>query len=139
MKKLKVGDLMTQDVESVSATDSARVAYDLMDEKHIRHLPVLNDDEVVGLLSERDLLRNALNNTAELPLSAQREYLEGLSIEEIMTSVPYTVEPDTDLQEAGRMLLEYKFSCLPVTEGNTLVGIITESDFVRHLVGMLEE
>lgn len=140
MKKLKVGDLMTQEVLSLSATDSALVAYDLMDEKHIRHLPVVDEDgEVLGLLSERDLLRNALNNTAELPLSAQREYLEGLRIEEIMTSVPYTVEPDTDLQEAGRMLLEYKFSCLPVTEGNTLVGILTESDFVRYLSGTLEE
>jgi CBS domain-containing protein len=133
--KLTVGDLMTSKVVSLLESDSALAAYDLMDEKHIRHIPIVDDDgAVVGLLSERDLLRNALINTAELPVSAQREYLRGVRLEEIMTSVPQTVEADTGIAEAGRMLLEYKFSCLPVVDGDTLVGIITESDFVRFLV-----
>ena len=134
-RKLKVRDLMTEEVRSLSMEDTALVAWDLMEEKHIRHVPVVDDDgEVVGLLSERDLLRNALAGAAELPVSAQRDYLRSIRIEQIMTSVPYTVEPESDLAEAGRMLLEFKISCLPVVEGETLVGIITESDFVRRLV-----
>jgi CBS domain-containing membrane protein len=138
-KKLKVRDLMTEEVRSLSTEDSALVAWDLMDEKRIRHVPVVDDaGEVVGLLSERDLLRNALAGATELPVSAQRDYLRGIRIEEIMTSVPYTVEPESDLAEAGRMLLEFKISCLPVVEGDTLVGIVTESDFVRRLVEMSE-
>jgi CBS domain-containing protein len=138
-KKLKVRDLMTEEVLSLSTGDSALAAWDLMDEKHIRHVPVIDrDGDVVGLLSERDILKNALAGASELPVSAQRQYLRGTSIEEIMTSVPYTVEPESDLAEAGRMLLEFKISCLPVVEGGTLVGIITEADFVRHLVEMTE-
>jgi CBS domain-containing membrane protein len=134
MKKLKVRDLMTEKVHALSVNDSALAAYDLMDEKHIRHLPIVDDEEeVVGLLSERDLLRHALANTADLPVSEKRRFLKELKIEELMSSTPYTVEPDTDLGEAGRMLLEYKFSCLPVAEGGRLVGILTESDFVRHI------
>ena len=133
--KLKVRDLMTEQVRSLSTEDTALVAWDLMDDKHIRHVPVVDGDgEVVGLLSERDILRNALAGASDLPVSAQRDYLRGIRIEEIMTSVPYTVEPEGELAEAGRMMLEFKISCLPVVEGSTLVGIITESDFVRHLV-----
>jgi acetoin utilization protein AcuB len=134
-KKLKVRDLMTEEVRSLSTADTALVAWDLMDDKHIRHLPVIDEDgEVVGLVSERDILRNALAGATELPVSAQRDYLRTIRVEEIMTSVPYTVEPESDLAEAGRMMLEFKISCLPVVEGSTLVGIITESDFVRRLV-----
>jgi predicted transcriptional regulator len=136
--KLKVRDLMTEEVSALSTEDTALVAWDLMEEKHIRHVPVVEDGVVVGLLSERDLLRNALAGAVELPVSAQRDYLRGIRIEEIMTSVPYTVEPESELAEAGRMLLEFKISCLPVVEGETLVGIITESDFVRRLVEMGE-
>ncbi len=134
-KKLKVRDLMTESVRALSATDTALAAWDLMDEMHFRHVPVVDEvGDVVGLLSERDLLRNALAGASELPVSAQREYLRGVRIEEIMTVVPCTVEPETDLSDAGRMMLENKFSCLPVVGGEELVGIITESDFVRHLV-----
>ena len=134
-KKLKVRDLMTEEVRSLSTEDTALVAWDLMDDKHIRHVPVVDEEgEVVGLLSERDLLRNALAGATDLPVSAQRDYLRGIRIEEIMTSVPYTVEPESELAEAGRMMLEFKISCLPVVEGSSLVGIITESDFVRRLV-----
>jgi CBS domain-containing membrane protein len=134
-KKLKVGDLMTEAVISLTLEDTALAAWDLMSERHIRHLPVVGGEgEVVGLVSERDLLRNAMAGAAELPVSAQRDYLGDIRLEEIMTSVPYTVERDTDLAEAGRMMLEQKFSCLPVVEGEALAGIITESDFVRYLV-----
>ena len=129
--KLKVRDLMTENVYTLSPDDSALAAYDLMDEKHIRHVPIVDDGDLVGLLSERDLLRYALSNPQELPISAQRELLKGLRLAELMTSVPYTVEPDTDVAEAGRLLLEFKFSSLPVVEGGALVGILTESDFVR--------
>ena len=134
-KKLKVRDLMTEEVQSLSTEDTAMAAWDLMDAKRIRHVPVVDDfGEVVGLLSERDLLRYALAGASDLPVSAQRDYLRAIRLEEIMTSVPYTVEPESDLAEAGRMMLEFKISCLPVVEGAALVGIITESDFVRRLV-----
>ncbi len=139
MKTLKVRDLMTEDVQSLSTKDTALAAWDLMDDKHIRHVPVVDETgDVVGLLSDRDLLKNALAGASEMTMSMQRNYLRGTRIDEIMTSVPYTVEPDSDLAEAGRMLLEFKISCLPVVEGGALVGIITESDFVRRLVEMTE-
>ena len=133
VKKLEVRDIMTEGVKSLSKRDSALTAYDMMDEGHFRHIPIVDGDEVVGLLSERDLLRHALSNTAELPLSAQRDYLENIQIEELMTIIPQTVEPETHASEAGSIMLEYKISCLPVVENQRLVGIVTESDFVRYL------
>jgi CBS domain-containing membrane protein len=55
-------------------------------------------------------------------------------VAEIMTVVPETADPEMLVEEAGQLLLEYKFGCLPVVEGTKLVGILTEADFVRHVV-----
>ena len=132
MKNLTVRDLMTEDLLTVKEHDTARALFDLMGEAHVRHLPVLSrDGELVGLVSHRDLLRGTFSETAGLPVSNQRARLEKISVESIMVHEPETVEPDQSLAEAASIMLENKFGCLPVIEGDRLAGILTESDFVR--------
>lgn len=129
---------MSENVATVQEDDDLSTLYDLMDARRIRHVPVLEENgEVVGIVSQRDLLRGALGDAGGLPMSAQRDLLRSASVAEIMVSEPMTVEPDTTLKEAGETLLEYKLGCLPVVEGDRLVGIITESDFVRFTVEQL--
>lgn len=135
MTTLTVSDLMTDKVQRLNAKDTALEAYDLMTEKHFRHLPIVDpDNNLVGLVTERDLLRHALAQMGDLPVSEQRRYLEQIEIGEVMTSEPEHVAPDDDLETAGRMLLEQKFGCLPVCDGTSLVGILTEADFVKYVV-----
>jgi CBS domain-containing membrane protein len=135
MTNLTVSDLMTGNVHRLGADASALEAYDLMTEKHFRHLPIVDDDDnLVGLVTERDLLRHALAQMTDLPLSEQRRYLERYNVGELMTAEPESVSPDDDLESAGRTLLEQKFGCLPVCEGTTLVGILTEADFVKYVI-----
>jgi len=131
---LLVRHLMTSEPAALSPNDDLAALYDLLDTRHVRHVPVVDaDGDLVGLVTHRDLLRCALGEEADLPLSLQREMLTQKTVEEIMTSDPETVEPDTDIVVAAQIMLENKYGCMPIVEGSRLVGILTESDFVRYL------
>ena len=120
---------------SLQATDDLEALYDLMDQHHVRHVPVVDrDGDLVGLVTQRDLARSVLGAQDLLPLSVQQEILRRRSVREIMATEVETVEPDEDLRNAAEMLIENKIGCLPVVEGEHLVGILTESDFVRRYV-----
>lgn len=134
MRSDQVRDLMTENVFTLRPQDDLMALYDLMDTKHIRHVPIVDRDrDLVGLVTHRDLTRSALG-TEDAPLSLQREMLVRRKIREIMATEVETVEPDEDLKTAAELLIENKIGCLPVVEGTHLVGILTESDFVRHYV-----
>jgi CBS domain-containing membrane protein len=123
---------MTENVLSVRPGDTVDKIYDAMSERSIRHVAVIDDQgELVGLVSHRDLLRHALIERPDLPLFVQRAILRRTKVEEIMTSEVETAEPDLPLAEAAQVMFENKFGCLPVVEGWRVVGILTESDFVR--------
>ena len=100
-----------------------------MAQADIRHLPVLDgDDHLCGVITERDLFRYAL---ADIASDNQRGYLEHIRVEDVMAVRPRTVDPDTDLRDAGRTMFTLKYGCLPVVEDGRLVGILTEADFIR--------
>ncbi len=135
MGKLKAMDLMTENVFSVNADEDLARLSDLMEDIHVRHMPVKDKEgRLVGLVSQRDLLRSALYTAKDLPLTEQRELLQRMTVGEIMTADPETAEMDDDIEEAGRVMLENKLGCLPVVEGGKLVGILTEADFVKFVV-----
>ncbi len=127
-----VRDLMTEKVFTLKGRDDLAALYDLMDSRHVRHVPVVdNDGELIGLVTDRDLSRSALGAVEELPLSVERDILRRRRVRDIMATEPDVIEPDATLREAAEMLLENKIGCLPVVEGLHLVGILTEADFVR--------
>jgi CBS domain-containing membrane protein len=139
MNELRVRDLMTSNVVTVQHDDSVATAYELMLENRFRHLVVLNEEgDLVGLLTHRDLLRHALIERPELPLGLQRSILKRLQVEEVMTSEVETAEPGQWLSEAAQMMFENKYGCLPVVEDSRVVGILTESDFVRFFALTVE-
>ncbi len=131
----EVRDLMTPRVFTLGPADDLEALYDLMDAHHVRHVPIVDrDGDVVGLVTQRDLARSALGARELLPLSVQQEILRRREVREIMATDVEAVEPDESLKVAAEMLLENKIGCLPVVEGEHLVGILTESDFVRLYV-----
>jgi CBS domain-containing membrane protein len=130
-----VRDLMTEKVFTLKLKDDLTTLYDLMDSRHVRHVPIVDSDgELVGLVTDRDLSRSALGAVEQLPLSVERDILRRRRIRDIMATEPDTIEPDASLREAAEILLENKVGCLPVVEGLHLVGIITEADFVRDFL-----
>jgi CBS domain-containing protein len=123
---------MTRDVTTLKRNDTLTIAEDVMRLRRVRHLPVLDDDgeEVVGIVSQRDLFRGALARALGYGEHAQRKLLESLVVKEVMTGEVVTTSPDTPVAEAARTMLEHKIGCLPVLEHGRLVGILTEGDFV---------
>lgn len=128
----QVRDLMTEKVFTLRPGNDLATLYDLMDSRHVRHVPIVDSEgELVGLVTHLDLSRSALGRLDDLPLSAERDALKAKRIRDIMLTEPDTIEPDATLKEAAEMVLENKIGCLPVVEGMHLVGILTEADFVR--------
>lgn len=133
INRLMVRDLMTEGVFAVGVDDNLETIRTLMEERNIRHAPVVGSGGILlGLVSHRDLLRNTLRSEA-LPLQAQAEAMQLTTAGEIMTLNPATTEPGEDIRHAARVMLDKKYGCLPVVEDSRLVGIVTESDFVRFL------
>lgn len=130
--RLQVRDLMTQGVFVVNVDDDLETVINLMDDRNIRHAPVVDGaGNLVGLVTQRDLLRTGLNGQGQLPPEAERQARLHVSVGEIMNPDVVTARPDQDIRDAARIMLDNKFGCLPVVEDHRLVGIVTESDFVR--------
>ena len=132
MPTLKVRDLMTTEVVALNPDDDLGTLRDLMVDRHVRHVPVVDaDGEIVGLVTHRDLLRSSLIEQADTPLFIEQAMLTRTRVRDVMTADVETVPADADLREAAQIMFENKFGCLPVVEGRRLVGILTEADFVR--------
>jgi CBS domain-containing membrane protein len=134
MTTLHVRELMTEKVFALNPEDDLVALHDLMDEKDVRHVPIVDEEQMlVGLVSQRDVLRRVLAESADLPLSYRIDTLRKMRVRDIMTRDVETTQPDEALASAARTMLENKYGCLPVVEDGRLTGILTEADFVRHL------
>ena len=132
MEPTLVQDIMTSEVTTLKRNEKLTIADDVMQLGRIRHLPVLDDDgeQVVGIVSQRDLFRGALAQALGYGQHARRKILDTLLVKDVMTTDVITTSPETPLAEAARVLMERKIGSLPVVKGSRLVGIITEGDFV---------
>jgi CBS domain-containing membrane protein len=140
MRPVLVKDLMSAPVVSLFAEQTLPLAEDIMTFKHLRHLPVVDDDRhVVGLVSHRDILRAQISSLTGLTKPQVRARQEDVRVQDLMTRDVWTVTPETLASVAGRTLLDHRFGCLPVVEGRFLVGILTERDFLRFAIKTIEQ
>lgn len=133
---MKVRDLMSRKVVCISADDNLRIVHEIMQLGRTRHLPVVRRGDLVGVISQRDLLHASLSNVMGLPAEEQNEFLEGVSISEVMSAPPVFIGPDARVQDAARAMAEHKIGCLPVVESGKVAGIITETDLLRYFAGL---
>lgn len=128
---LRVRDLMAPDAVRANSELSLSAARSLMERMSIRHLPVVDEeDQLLGILSDRDLLAHQPSRLlTAVPVP------EDLSVFDAMTRDPWTTTPDACLYNATETLIDHLFSCLPVVEEGRLVGVLTETDFLRYLAG----
>jgi len=129
---------MTEDVCSIEENDDLSNLLQTMQVMRFRHTPVTDGNHLVGLLSERDVLR--VSASSLLPHAEQQDQFvqQHFRVRDVMNRELTTVSPDTPLQEATQLLLQQRVGCLPVVdENNVLLGIVTESDLLRVLADLL--
>jgi CBS domain-containing membrane protein len=136
--RMSVAELMTKDVVTLTEDETLAHAQRCMARGRIRHLPVVRDGRLVGLITHRDLLAASFSIFAEIDTSEQRRVFDTVRVVEAMHRDVVTVSPGLPVSKAARILLENKYGCLPVVdEGDSLVGIVTEADFLRLTVRLL--
>ncbi len=124
-----VQDIMTSPVVAISPDMSLQEAYQTMQKKGIRHLPVLDGEKLVGVITDRDL-RLATSALAPTP------FLPGAKVAAVMCKTPFTADPADPVEDAARTMREKKIGCRPVTDNDRLVGIITGLDLLDALMRM---
>lgn len=131
-----VKEIMTKEVSTLGRNDTLDLADDIMTLARIRHLPVLDEGRVVGVVSQRDLFRSALAAALGYGENAQKRLLRTLRVKEVMQEPAITISPEASVKDATRLMLESKIGCLPVVEGHTVVGIVTETDILRYIMNV---
>ena len=135
---MNVRGLMQRDVVTLGLSDTLDLAEGIMRLGRIRHLPVMEGDQVVGILSQRDLFRAAVSSLLQLRHDAEREWLATIQVGAVMTPRPFTITPSASLRTAVEIMVEKRIGCLPVVEDGKLVGLLSESDCMRYLAHLLE-
>ena len=124
---MEVKDSMSRFVVCLNPQDSLAEAYDLMDSLHCRHLPIIENRKLVGIVSDRDILLNVTAHQDKL-------IFPDCSVKEIMTKDVVTVYKDCEVGHAVDLMLTHKIDALPVTgDEGQLVGIVTSSDLLELL------
>lgn len=130
--EMLVKDLMTTDVFTVDRNEALLTADRVMSLGRIRHVIVVDEDgNLAGVVSQRDLFHSGLLKALGYGTHAMQKTLDGMLVKEVMTTNLITTGPDTPLKQAAGLMVQHKIGCLPVLEGSKLVGIVTESDFVK--------
>jgi CBS domain-containing membrane protein len=128
----RVSEIMESEIVTLGASDRLDLADDVMRLGHVRHIPVLDDGRVVGIVTHRDLLAASLSKTLSFDPAHRRTFLHSVDVGEVMTRDVATVAPDATLDEAAALLLGRRIGCLPVAKPDgTLVGLVTETDLLR--------
>jgi acetoin utilization protein AcuB len=132
-----IGTRMSHSVVFVTPETSVTDALNLMKSEHVRRLPVLKRGKLVGIVSDKDLLNASPSPVTSLSVWELTYLLGKLTIGEIMTRDVLIVAEDTPIEEAARIMADYKIGGMPVMRGDEVVGMITETDLFKVFLEML--
>jgi len=128
---------MQQPVTTLDESAEIDLADGLMRMDRIRHLPVVSGGRLVGIVSQRDLFRAGVERW--LGQEGEGATPAHLRLRDVMNREVVTAHPDADLASAVEMLLQRRIGCLPVVEDGRLLGLLSETDCLRHLAVLLEK
>lgn len=133
-----VREFMTSPVTSLSPSSSLLDAALLLRSSAIRHIPIVDEGRLVGIITDRDVQRHTPSLLAPVPVDDYNALFENTPISRLMTREPVHVSADMPLHEAADLLRSRKLGCLPVVDNQKLVGIITKADMLTALLHLLE-
>ncbi len=128
---------MRKDPISISKGERMTTAKKILEEKNIRHLPVVDGKKLIGLVTNMDIRKAEASSATSLAVHELHYLLDQLTVGEIMTRNVITISPDISLEEATTLLNDNRIGCLPVVEDGNLVGILTENDVMATLIEVM--
>ncbi|MFC4267463.1 CBS domain-containing protein [Polaribacter marinivivus] len=132
-----VKDIMTTNVITLSSSDKLENAEKLFKKNNIRHIPIVDNGEIVGMLSYSDLLRLSFADLTNEEFEIDAFIYEMFTIKQIMAKNLTMVPPNTTIKKVAQMLVEKEFHALPIVKDEKLLGIVTSTDLSRYLVAQL--
>lgn len=138
-RMVQVGDIMSTPALCIDHQSTLPEALELMKKHGVRRMPVLKDRELVGIITLGDVRGGLPSEVTSLNRSELSFLMEQVQVARVMRHPVITVQPQTKLADAARLMLEYRISGLPVLSADGLViGLVTESDIFRLLIDMLD-
>jgi CBS domain-containing protein len=128
-----VREIMMGSPVTLKPDDTLALANDVISLGRIRHIPVVEDGKLRGMLTERDLMGAAATQIFGLKKSSKNALLKSVQIRDVMKKRVVTVAPDTPIKDAAHLLADKKIGCLPVVSEGTLVGLVTTTDILRYV------
>lgn len=132
-----VGDRMSRPVISVSPETPISDALVMFKKEHIRRAPVMKDGKLVGIVSEKDLLNASPSSATTLSVWEMNYLISKVKVKNVMTKKVVTVNRDTPIEEAARIMADKKIGGLPVVDGERVVGMITETDLFKVFLELM--
>lgn len=130
-----VSQIMTRNILRLSLSDNLSTAESLMKKNHIRHLPVVEKERIVGMLSLNDLLRISFADAVDVDgEEIETTVYDMFSIEQVMTKKVECITSNHTVAQAAKLFLEYDFHALPVVDEDCLTGIVTTTDVIRFFL-----
>jgi len=128
---------MQKDLVTITKDERMTIAKKILQEKNIRHLPVVDGKKLIGLVTNMDIRKAEASPATSLEIRELHYLLDKLTVGEIMTRNVITISPDISVEEATTLLHDNKIGCLPVVEDGNLVGILTENDVMEILIEVM--
>lgn len=128
-----VREIMTGSPVTLKPEDTLDLANNVISLGRIRHIPVVEDGRLVGLLSERDLMGAATTEIFGLKQKRKSALLKTVLIKDVMKKRVITVKPDTPIKDAAQLMADKKVGCVPVVITGALVGLVTTTDILRYV------
>jgi acetoin utilization protein AcuB len=132
-----VGERMSRPVISVSPDESINDVLAMFRREHIRRAPVMKEGKLVGIISERDLLNASPSSATTLSVWEMNYLISKVKVKDVMTKKVITVDKDTPIEEAARIMADKKIGGMPVTSADKVVGVITETDLFKVLLELM--
>lgn len=131
-KDVPVSEIMTKNILRLSLSDNLSTAESLMKKNHIRHLPVVENERIVGMVSLNDLLRISFADAVDAEgEEVETSVYDMFTIEQVMTKKVEWISSTATVSEAAQLFLEYEFHALPVVDNDCLTGIVTTTDVIK--------
>jgi CBS domain-containing protein len=137
---ITVNEIMSTDLQTLHESDTVHDARKLMTERHIRHIPILDQDGILkGLVTQRDILAATLSKIEDASNEERLSFELSVPLKEIMTQNISVIDRHANIRKAALRLQSHKHGCLPVVADGKLIGIVTDTDFIAVAINLLEQ